>query len=197
MLRDHLPPIDTYLADAMSLSEQDFLARYPWPWLIVPEPSPDILSQIRHPDTVVGRSGGPTETGEVPTSGAGHLGASLDALCLEARPRRGTRLSVRVGRAPECDIVLLDESISRQHAELAGSPGATRLTDLRPRNGIWVEGRRVGPGDSVPLPNAAVVTFGALTSRFYEAAGFLDWLRLGAPRSGAAPGRWPGREEED
>mgnify|MGYP006302092225 CR=1 FL=1 len=193
MLRDHLPPIDTYLADAMSLSEDDFLERYRWPWLIVPEPSPDILSEIRRPETVIRRAD--TQTSELDDSPPGHQGASLDALCLELRPLSGTG-PVVLGRAPECDVVLLDDSISRRHAEIHGEDGGARLADLGARNGTWVEGIRLEPRAVVAVRNAAAVRLGALPGRFYEAAGFLDWLRVGAPRSGAAPGRWPGREDD-
>lgn len=192
MLRDHLPPIDTYLADAMSLSEGDFLARYRWPWLIVPEPSPDILSQIRRPETVIGRA--EDQTRELKDAEPGHLGASLDALCLELRPLTGAG-PVVLGRAPECDVVLLDESISRRHAELSVVGRDRQLADLGARNGTWVDGARLEPRAVVALKDAAAVRFGALVARFYEAEGFLDWLRVGAPRSGAAPGRWPGRED--
>jgi len=191
MLRDHLPPIDTYLADAMSLGEDDFLARYRWPWLVVPEPSPDILSQIRRPETVVPTA--ETQTTELGIPG-GERGASLDALCLEVRPL-GDSPAVIFGRAPECDVVLLHDSISRQHAELRDDGARRLLIDMGARNGTWVDGERAGAGRPVVLPNASAVRFGALAARYYEPEGFLDWLRLGAPRSGAAPGRWPGRED--
>ena len=36
MLRTNLAPLDTYLADAMSLAGAEFLDRYPWPMLVVP-----------------------------------------------------------------------------------------------------------------------------------------------------------------
>lgn len=194
MLRDHLPPIDTYLADAMSSSEQAFLERYRWPWIIVPEPRPDILSKIRHPETMIAKAD--TQTSELPEDDPSRRGASLDALCLEARPIDGGGTIV-LGRAGECDVVLLDDSISRHHAELRSFESGWILADLGARNGTWVQGVRLEPRASRPLPNGAAIRLGALHARFYEPAGFLDWLRTGAPRSGAAPGRWPGREDEE
>lgn len=196
MLRDHLPPIDTYLADAMSLSDGDFLSRYRWPWLIVPEPSPDILSQIRRPETVIRRT--ETQTSELPESDPTRLGASLDALCLEVRPLQGHGPMV-IGRAPESDVVLLDDSVSRHHAEVTYQERGTRplvVADLGARNGTWVDGRRLSARASADAPNGCVVRFGALVARVYTPEGFLDWLRVGAPRSGAAPGRWPGRDDD-
>ena len=37
MLRPDLAPLDVYLGDAMSLGREEFLERYPWPVLVVPD----------------------------------------------------------------------------------------------------------------------------------------------------------------
>lgn len=43
-----------------------------------------------------------------------------------------------IGRHEDNEVVIADESISRQHAELVVSDGATTLTDLGSRNGVLV-----------------------------------------------------------
>lgn len=48
-----------------------------------------------------------------------------------------------VGRAPECDIVLSDPSISRRHANLWVDDTTPRLQDLDSRNGTFLDGERV------------------------------------------------------
>ncbi len=52
---------------------------------------------------------------------------------------------VTVGRDDDCDLVLLDEGVSRRHVQVA--PGASGLratvTDLGSVNGTWVDGRRI------------------------------------------------------
>jgi DNA segregation ATPase FtsK/SpoIIIE, S-DNA-T family len=52
---------------------------------------------------------------------------------------------VTVGRDDDCDLVLLDEGVSRRHVQVA--PGASGLratvTDLGSINGTWVEGKRI------------------------------------------------------
>ena len=52
---------------------------------------------------------------------------------------------VTVGRDDDCDLVLLDEGVSRRHVKVA--PGASGLrvtvTDLGSVNGTWVEGKRI------------------------------------------------------
>ncbi len=64
--------------------------------------------------------------------------------------------SVRLGRLPECDIVLEDAGISREHAELARLGDGWEVRDLGSRNGTFVndepiERRQLAPGDVVRL----------------------------------------------
>lgn len=70
-----------------------------------------------------------------------------------------------VGRAPECDISLADTKASRRHAEFDGSGPVPRVTDLGSRNGILVNGRKVGGADLSP---GDVVTVGDARIRFEE-----------------------------
>jgi pSer/pThr/pTyr-binding forkhead associated (FHA) protein len=49
----------------------------------------------------------------------------------------------RVGRSPDCDIVLRDDSVSRRHVEIAVRGGVCALRDLGSCNGTYVNGRRV------------------------------------------------------
>jgi hypothetical protein len=65
---------------------------------------------------------------------------------------RGSRAVV--GRSRECDVVLDDPNVSRQHAELRRNGGSWSVADLGSTNGIKVNGRRVeqaelSPGDRV------------------------------------------------
>jgi hypothetical protein len=192
VLRDHLPPIDAYLADAASMDEGAFLERHPWPWLVVPEPSHDVLSRIRRPETVIAQSH--TQAIELP--GPQLRGASLDALCLEARPLGGRELAqaqVRIGRSQDADVVLLDESVSRLHAELNVDRRRGRLTlmDLDAKNGTLLDNEPMTPFAPVDLEGGEVLRVGAIFARFHTARSFYAWLVQGAPRSGAAPGFWP------
>ncbi|MDQ6805976.1 MAG: FHA domain-containing protein [Actinomycetota bacterium] len=61
-----------------------------------------------------------------------------------------------VGRAEQADVVVIDETVSRLHAQIVRSPDGYILTDLASTNGTWLDGRRVGqievvPGDVVLL----------------------------------------------
>lgn len=65
------------------------------------------------------------------------------------------------GRAPDCDLVLSDDTVSRRHAALrTGEDGRWFLRDLGSTNGTWVNDRRiydaeVCPGDAVRLGELA------------------------------------------
>jgi hypothetical protein len=54
-----------------------------------------------------------------------------------------------IGRSPECDRVLWDETVSRHHAELRRSAGNWVLADLGSTNGTYVNGWRVRTGLTV------------------------------------------------
>lgn len=67
---------------------------------------------------------------------------------------------VTVGRAAECDLVLLDSTISRQHAELVADESGVLVRDLESSNGTLLNGdaideARAGDGDTVTFGGAA------------------------------------------
>lgn len=74
-----------------------------------------------------------------------------------------TRSEATIGRAPECDLVLPDRSVSRAHAMIVLSASGATIRDLGSRNGTWVNGLRLGsdrrlrPGDRVRLGCASLV----------------------------------------
>lgn len=82
-------------------------------------------------------------------------GGASDAGRVPSATYRATE-RIRVGRAPDNDVVLDDLQVSRRHAELTRTPDGMRLADRGTRNGTFVNGRRVDtapvrPGDLVAL----------------------------------------------
>ena len=73
------------------------------------------------------------------------------------KPARRVALTgapMRIGRAPECELVLKDSRVSRRHARLHARDGVLVLTDLNSTNGTRVNGHRVtelvlGAGDRI------------------------------------------------
>jgi hypothetical protein len=81
------------------------------------------------------------------------------------RPVRRIAMSgapVRIGRAPECELVLKDTRVSRRHARLHARDGVLVLTDFGSTNGTRVNGHRVsevvlGAGDRIEVGDTSVV----------------------------------------
>jgi pSer/pThr/pTyr-binding forkhead associated (FHA) protein len=69
-----------------------------------------------------------------------------------------------IGRSRQCEIVLTDANVSRQHAELRPRGGSWVLSDLGATNGVVLNGRRIDTpevvrsGDRIEL-GTSVLTF--------------------------------------
>lgn len=187
MLRPDLAPLDSYLADAVSRGAEEFLAMYPHIVLIVAAPEQQILRHPRGPQTVFEPAHPPD------TDPDGRRGASLDSICLEVKGGSGLSNRVAIGRSPDADVVLLDASVSRFHAELRWSTdfSLVLLKDLGSRNGSFCNGQLLPHNGSAEIRPGDVVSFGSVTARMYTPRAFLDWLEAGAPKAGAAPAEWP------
>ena len=59
-----------------------------------------------------------------------------------------------IGRAPEADIRIDDDRVSRRHGVVRALPDGWELTDGGSLNGIWVEGRQV---QRMVVPQAGLV----------------------------------------
>lgn len=72
------------------------------------------------------------------------------------------RSPVRVGRAPENDLVLDAPFVSARHGIFQFDDGEVRYADLRSRNGTELAGVRLPPDAAVPITPAAPLTLGDL-----------------------------------
>lgn len=102
----------------------------------------------------------------------------------------GTRYPVpqqglRIGRAPENDVVLSDPNISRQHLVVWSTPRGAFLRDLGSQNGTFIAGRRVGGGPEA-IPSGAQVRIGVTDLQVEVIQG------APAPAGGYAQPRSPG-----
>ena len=71
---------------------------------------------------------------------------------------------VTIGRHPECEIVLNDQEVSRQHAEVRREDGQFVVVDLGSLNGTKVNG--AGVKAPRPLEDGDTISIGAHTIRF-------------------------------
>jgi pSer/pThr/pTyr-binding forkhead associated (FHA) protein/soluble lytic murein transglycosylase-like protein len=99
---------------------------------------------------------------------------------------------VRIGRAAECEIVLDDEGVSRQHAAITCRGERCTIEDTGSRNGTFVNGGRIEraelrPGDRVRLGTHAELEFegdAAASAEATESVFATTGARAGASRAG-------------
>jgi len=75
------------------------------------------------------------------------------------------RAVLHLGRSPSADIVLDHVTVSRRHAVLSEENGRYVLLDDRSRNGVLVNGERVG---RAVLRNGDVIHLGEVVARYVE-----------------------------
>jgi len=80
------------------------------------------------------------------------VGGSAGRQVVSLEPGR----KIVLGRAPQCDVQIVDDELSRRHCEVENRGGMLVLTDLASSNGSFVNGRRtdtfpIGPGDEVRI----------------------------------------------
>jgi hypothetical protein len=81
---------------------------------------------------------------------------------------RGAATAFSIGRAPGCDLVIDDITVSRGHARLERTPAGWRLTDLGSTNGTRVNGWLVR--DPVEVRAGDLVRFGDAEYTLSESA---------------------------
>ena len=72
-----------------------------------------------------------------------------------------------LGRARECDFPLLQDQLSRKHAEVIDDDGVICLRDLDSSNGTALNGRRIQPGVKELLNHFDVITLGEAVELVY------------------------------
>lgn len=130
----------------------------------------------------------------MPDSTGSHPSQALALFGVLAGPRVGEEFAVlspvlRIGQGPQNDLVLDDDSVSRNHARLEFQAGSWMLTDLDSTNGTTVEGVRLAPGVPTPLAYANTVRFGGVRLQFRE-------VETADPAAARATFREPEREEQ-
>lgn len=130
------------------LSESTFLARLDQ---VLGEATVDPRRMVG--DLTVGAARGPRATTRRLTSRITMWAARCSPPLL-ALDWTGTTERLLVGRAPEADILLDDDTVSRRHAELLWRGGAWVIHDIGSKNGTVLNGRTIEraqlcPGDFI------------------------------------------------
>lgn len=94
--------------------------------------------------------------------------ASIDAPIVElVENSTGRRFRLKegvsiVGRE-NCDVLLMEGTVSRRHAQITVENGLVILMDLGSSNGTQIDGNRIGPNQPLPLANNSTLRFGNAT----------------------------------
>ena len=72
-----------------------------------------------------------------------------------------------IGRSPACFVQLDVEHASKEHAVIKWSSGQWNIKDLGSRNGTYVDGRRLNPGEAYPLLVGQRVAFGRMEDPWF------------------------------
>jgi predicted component of type VI protein secretion system len=129
------------------------------------------------PDPGIAAAGGPQAEASGRTMVYSTAGRVAEPLEERARSRSHTALllmggkrlvvgpvGATMGRSRQCDVMVDDPNVSREHAEIRPRGGSWVLTDLNSTNGSRLNGRRLDhsevlkPGDEIEL-GTTVLTF--------------------------------------
>ena len=76
--------------------------------------------------------------------------------------------TIRIGRSANADVPVNDGYASREHAELHRIDNAYRLHDLESKNGVFVNGGRLGAGAIAWLEDGDELQFASTRFRFHD-----------------------------
>jgi hypothetical protein len=100
---------------------------------------------------------------------------------------------LRLGRSPECDLVLSDPHLAGRHAELHWAEDGPRLALLPSLNGGWLDGQALAVGEPVAWGGAQVLRLGQTRLRLRSHLDSLPPerpLHAAEPRPAAGASRW-------
>jgi transcriptional regulator with GAF, ATPase, and Fis domain len=134
-------------------------------------------------------------------SGSGHPGRVLEiarcALLSLNGPRRGEEVIIerecfRIGKSPENDLVLADETVSREHCEIVRDDKGYLLRDLGSTNGTLLDGAEIREGY---LRAGVVIRVGRIELKVRPFAERIDLLPSERESFGELVGRHPTMRE--
>jgi len=85
---------------------------------------------------------------------------------------------IYIGRSPNNDIVIPDQTVSSNHAVIGFLGGQVAIIDLGSKNGTFVNLEQLEPEQYVPLEDEDIISFGRYSFQFFTAKGFYFTLGL-------------------
>ena len=164
-----------YVRDRQLCSRAEFAARHPAPVIVFKK--------------LAAAGQGETQLAQVIDDANAEVAKALRHEAHQYRLLRLAGGAHTIGRAPENALVLNDDSVSRQHAQIVVSAINVTVADAGSDNGTWVLGADGNQKAKTPvtLRDGDRVRFGRVITHFFAPSGFFDFLStLLDPR--AAPG---------
>lgn len=102
------------------------------------------------------------------------MAESFPKLVITAGPDEGREFAIphdeviRLGRAQDNGVLLLDSSVSRRHAAISPRDGKYLLQDLESRNGTFWQGKQIPPETEQELHHLDTIETGIYQFRFLE-----------------------------
>lgn len=99
---------------------------------------------IQHPMTGAANRSATLDTRALPNPGAPPRGVfDFEDLWVATLPPLRARDSFVLGRSPDCELVIDEDTVSKQHAQIDWNDGIAVLHDLKSANGVFVNGVKV------------------------------------------------------
>jgi Inner membrane component of T3SS, cytoplasmic domain len=166
------------IRDAATLPQ--FEAMYPWAFLVAtprrgtgdytPLAKATEFRTVTHAPKAAASSITPT------MGGSAALGERL-VVVLRKAPSNPFPERVSIGRAPNCDVVIRDPSVSKLHGHFRDvEPDSAIFSDAKSANGSRIDGNPVEPGVSVRLQRQSIIVLGRVRLSLLSAADVFEWL---------------------
>lgn len=129
------------------------------------QPREDFLDEVRDPHLLIPSLA--ASAGDDPSSFAtmrfvpGTSRAVREgAMIIPVRKRRDSNafaMMITLGRAPNNDLVIPDQRVSKFHAYFRRLGQQWTINDANSMNGTWVDGQRISPDRSAPLRSGSTI----------------------------------------
>jgi pSer/pThr/pTyr-binding forkhead associated (FHA) protein len=127
----------------------------------------DFLEEIRDPHLLIPNLA-PAGTADEPTSfatmrftpGAARGGPNDGAMIIPVRKRRDSNafaMMITLGRAPNNDLVIPDQRVSKFHAYFRKLGQQWMVNDANSMNGTWIDGQPIPSDRSAPLKSGSTI----------------------------------------
>jgi hypothetical protein len=159
-------------------TEEDFVASYPYPFLVQEATQTTAPRAGRSERTTIRLREAAVPTGD----GFAQGDVWIQHVCPKDPSRNEG--AVLLGRDGDCDIVVVDASISSVHSRFTlewgeGEEKIFYVTDADSSNGTFLNGEKIAPETAVRLSDQDSLRFGpAVKFQFFTAEGFFQFLDL-------------------